>query len=360
MRAALLLALLMPLAAWGGAPFAPKVPLDAIDGIWVDRAVLAALPMRGAAWDALAAAAREPLSGPDLSDQEDPTNVRVLARALVFARTGDETLRQQVIRACMAAIGTEAGGRTLSLGRELAAYVIAADLVRLPTDEDARFRAFLRSVRDRKLKRRTLRSTQEDRPNNWGTHAAASRIAVALYLRDATDLARAARVFKGYLGDRDAYAGFRYGALDWQAAPDEPVGINPKGARKKGHDVDGIPPDDQRRCCSEFRWPPPRENYVWEAMQGALAAAVMLDRAGYDVWQWEDRALYRVLRWLHEVADYPARGDDTWQPHVVNHYYGTTFPAPVPSRSGKNVGFTDWTHGGRRAGAEHRASSPTR
>jgi len=29
----------------------------------------------------------------------------------------------------------------------------------------------------------------------------------------------------------------------------------------------------------------------------------------------------------------------------VNKYYGTGFPAPVPSRPGKNMGFTDYTHG---------------
>jgi hypothetical protein len=28
------------------------------------------------------------------------------------------------------------------------------------------------------------------------------------------------------------------------------------------------------------------------------------------------------------------------------YYYGESFPVPVPSRSGKNVGFTDWTHAG--------------
>ena len=53
----------------------------------------------------------------------------------------------------------------------------------------------------------------------------------------------------------------------------------------------------------------------------------------------------RAVRWLHDENDFPAEGDDTWQPHIVNHFYGTDFPAPVPSRSGKNVGFTDWTLG---------------
>jgi hypothetical protein len=62
------------------------------------------------------------------------------------------------------------------------------------------------------------------------------------------------------------------------------------------------------------------------------------------VWDWEDRALLRALRWAYDVVDYPAEGDDTWQPYVVNYYYGTNFAAPSPSRAGKNVGWTDWTH----------------
>lgn len=61
---------------------------------------------------------------------------------------------------------------------------------------------------------RTVVSTHEDRPNHWGTHAGGARIAVALYLHDAEDLERAGTVFRGWLGDRDAYAGFKYRALD--------------------------------------------------------------------------------------------------------------------------------------------------
>jgi hypothetical protein len=102
-------------------------------------------------------------------------------------------------------------------------------------------------------------------------------------------------------------------------------------------------PDDQRRAGG-FTWPPPKENYVWEALQGALAQAVILDRAGYDCWEWSDQALLRAVTWLHEECDYPASSDDTWQPHVVNFFYGSDFPAPVPSNPGKNVGWTDWTH----------------
>jgi hypothetical protein len=102
-------------------------------------------------------------------------------------------------------------------------------------------------------------------------------------------------------------------------------------------------PDDQRRAGT-FRWPPPKENYVYEGLQGALAEAVILHRAGYDVFNWQDRALLRAFQWLHTQASFPATGDDSWEPYVVNKYYGTSFPAPVPSKPGKNVGWTDWTH----------------
>jgi hypothetical protein len=108
--------------------------------------------------------------------------------------------------------------------------------------------------------------------------------------------------------------------------------------------LDGALADDQRRAGS-YSWPPPKENYVWEALQGDLVQAVILERAGYPAFEWEERALLRAARWLHDQAQFPAEGDDTWQPHVLNHYYGTYFPAPTPARMGKNVGWTDWTHG---------------
>ncbi|MFQ5859109.1 MAG: alginate lyase family protein [Anaerolineae bacterium] len=245
----------------------------------------------------------------------------------------------------MSIIGTEDGGDPLATWRRLGTYVIAADLVGLPGAQDQTFRDWLRTMQTKKLAPgdRSVADTHEIRPNNWGTHAGASRAAVAMYLGDDEELARTADVFKGYLGDRSSYAGFRYGDLSWQCDPNNPVGINPKGCAKEGHSIDGVLPDDQRRGGG-FRWPPPEENYVWGGLQGVLMQAVILDRAGYDVWTWEDQALKRAVEWLHNEANFPAEGDDTWQPHIINYYYGTNFPAPVPSRPGKNMGWTDWTH----------------
>jgi len=311
-------------------------------GIWITPAEIAALPTSGPAWNALNSWASQTIASPDLSDQNDPDNVITMAKALVYARTGNATYRLEVLDAITRMMGTEATGRTLSLGRELIAYVIAADLVGLPADLDLRFRTFLVQVRTENLQGNTLISTNEDRPNNWGMHAGATRMAVARYLGDTADLARAAQVFKGWLGDRNSYAGFTYGDLAWQSDPQHPVGINPLGATIQGHSVDGVLPDDQRRSGG-FTWPPPKENYVYEALQGALAQAVILHRAGYDVWNWSDRALLRAYQWLYTQCNFAAVGDDTWEMPLVDYYYGTHFWDGAATTPGKGVGFTDWT-----------------
>jgi hypothetical protein len=276
--------------------------------------------------------------------------VNTLAKALVYARTGDERYRTEVINLVMAAIDTELGGRTLALGRNLVSYVIAAELVSLPADKDQDFRNWLRRTLTEELDGRTLQSTHELRPNNWGTHAGASRAAVARYLGDVAELDRSARVFKGYLGDRASYANFSFGDLDWQCDPATPVGINRKGCTKEGHSIDGVLPDDQRRSGG-FTWPPPKENYVYEGLQGAIVQAIILRRAGYDTLNWENRALLRAYEWLRDEALFPAEGDDTWQLPLVDHFYGEFFWDGSTVRLGKNIGWTDWTHADRNGSA---------
>jgi len=313
------------------------------DGIWISPAEIIALPDHGPAWDALVAQAQKPIA-PNLSDQNDPSNVRVLARALVAVRTGSAQAREEVLRALEKVQGTEAGARSLSVSRELMAYVIAAELVGLDGAQRDKFEIWLRAVCEQDFKGRTLRSTHEDRPNNWGTHAGASRLAVAIYLDDQKEIERAAWVFRGWTGDITGWHEFKFGERWWQ--PENATrnyGINPVGARISSQPVGGVLPDDQRRG-GPFQWPPPREEYVYEALQGAVAQAVMLERLGMPAWEWGDRALLRAFEWLHEHADYPAAGDDAWLPHIINRAYGTRFPALVPTRPGKAIGFSDWTH----------------
>jgi len=311
-------------------------------GIWVERSVVRSLPTSGGAWDRLAKDALGEWGVANLAYQDSRHDVYTLAGALYAVRMNDTAMRARVVSSIESAIGTEDGGRTLGLGRNLTGYVLAADLVGY---RSARFSAWLDQVRFESLEGNTLVSTHMDRPNNWGTHAGAARIAVARYLGDEADLAAAVRVFRGYLGDRAVYARFQFGDPEWQADPSAPVPINPAGSVKNGYVVDGAVVDDVRRCECAVTSPAPKENYQWEAMQGIVTQATLLDAAGYDdVWRWSDAAIARAVGFLYEQALFPAEGDDTFLPYLIDAGLGTRYSVGVEAQMGKSIGYTDWTH----------------
>jgi hypothetical protein len=354
-------------------PPPPRTLPTARDGIWISRAEVRRLPMQGTAWERVKDAADGPLGEADIADQDSDHDVLTLAVGLVYARTGEESYRRKAAEAIESAVGTEQGGRTLALGRNLLSYVIAADLIDLRAYDpagEASFREWLAAVRHEPLGSeavddQSLIGTAERSLSNWGGMAAASRVAIAAYLGDERDLARAAKVMKGWLGDRSAYPGipgplfgpddvgkgFRAGGYDddlsWQADPDRPQGVNPAGARKQGHSIDGALPDDMRRG-GPFHWPPEYTQYPREALSGYVALAELLYRRGYHVYAWEDRALLRATRFLFELGgSFP--DEEWWEPAVpaywiINDRYGTSFPVEVSSRIGRNFGWTDWTH----------------
>ena len=319
----------------------PTAPAGAVRGVWLSPQEITQLPTTGTGWDHVKGAADGSVGTPNIANQDSEHDTNTLAIALVYVRLNDANYRNKAAQAIKSAVGTEQGARTLALGRNLASYVIAADLIDLksldPSYDSGTFRPWLKKQRD------ALISTHEDRPNNWGTHAGSSRTAADVYLGDTADLARSAQVLHGWLGDRSAYSGFQYGDLDWQCNPAQPVGINPPGCTRSDHSIDGVLPDDQRRSGG-FGWPPPKANYVYGGLSGAIVQAEILHRAGYDTWNWNSQALLRAYKWLHEQANFPAGGDDEWQPFLVNHVYHTSFPAHTPASTGKHMGWTDWTH----------------
>jgi hypothetical protein len=166
--------------------------------------------MAGAAWERVKAAADGPLGEADIADQDSDHDVLTMAVALVYARTGDESYRRKAAEAIESAVGTEQGGSTLALGRNLLSYVIAADLIDLRAYDpagEASFREWLAAVRHEPVgsdavRDQTLIGTAERALNNWGGMAGSSRVAIAAYLGDERDRARAAKVMKGWLGDR--------------------------------------------------------------------------------------------------------------------------------------------------------------
>jgi len=326
--------------------------------IWLTASELKSLPMSGIAWSDVQAAAKSGWGTADIHDSDYVHNIGTLAGALYSARSGDAQIKSKTQAALKAIIGTEVGPQEggqqpgLAVSRKLASYVIAADLIDYT---DSAFKSWLSALRTKKLSDgNSIVSIHERRGNNWGTMAGASRVAADLYLGDQTDLGKATKVHRGWLGDRSQYAGFDWGSLDWQANKAAPVGINKKGATLQingaPRNVDGVQPDDQRR--TGFQWPPAKGNYPWGALGPALVTTELLRHTGTEARLWSDSAPLRAARWLYDVNANPPDGDDGWQPALLSFLYPAYNFAGAALARGKNMAFTQWTHATRSASAQ--------
>jgi hypothetical protein len=338
---------------------APPSPRPDDEFLLMPRAQFMALPTSGPAWDALVFWANEDPGRPDLTDQDDRHGVHILASALVAARIDDPAYREKARAGILSAIGTEREGANnsiLSLGRQLGAYVLAADFIGLDGADDERFRAWLSDIRTRELaghgRWRALVQTHEDAPNNWGSFTGASRIAASLYLRDTADVARAAQILRGFLGDRSAYSNFQgvEGARSWACDPEHYTPVNPPCTRG-GIDLDGAIVRDIDRGGNR-KWPPGRDGigYTLESLQGLTVQAELLTVNGFgDVWSWSDQALKRAAGIVTRSGE---AGGLTWNRSEVSHYvpwllnarYGLDLPTE-PAGIGRVFGFTDWLYG---------------
>ena len=314
--------------------------------------------MRGCGWNSLQEAADEadPLAA-TLSDGDSNNNVQILAAAIVFARTGDSRYRDKVISANeLLRRRGKPSQSTLRWGRELGAYVVAADLVGYRT---ASYEAWLRQMAEvfEGDDGRTLVETLHQRPNNWGTMAFGTLAAVYAYLEDSVQL-RNLRLYWESRVEGPMPEVARFGDdTSWQFDVGNPLLINPIDARKSGLTIDGIVPDDMRRNGSFSNPPPtPRTSYHWETLQGMVMAARILERSGEPIWMTGDRALFRAFqvlqdRWSKIDQGYRASGDDVWMLPFIDHAYGSSFSAeydPCNSRidlHGKNIGWP-WVLGG--------------
>ncbi|MEX0685703.1 MAG: hypothetical protein WD267_04985 [Balneolales bacterium] len=327
------------------------------ESLWLNQSEIDKLPTEGESFENVLEFANQGLEA-DISDQNNSHNTQTLAAALLCARDVDPRYCEQSEKGLQDVIGTEAGGRTLALGRNLLAYVLAADLIGY---KEAEFVNWLDYVRTAEISSRAgmlhLQDAAMRDPSNWGNHARASMIATARYLENEELLDSLANRFHDYVGRSSEGWDFRVD-MSWHADPENPLGINPPGSIIEGHNVDGVIPDDQRRAGDSFdpylpfHWPPIKTGYSWETLQGIVAAAELLNRAGYPAWEWESQAVLRAVNWLYNtkfddgLVD-AAQGDDRWQIWLINYAYGSDFPAEIATEPGKNLGFTDWTHGGR-------------
>jgi hypothetical protein len=309
----------------------------------LDPAELGARPTSGRAWDALVAAARDRSGGVALADQDNTHAARTLAAALVYARTGDTAYRDHVVSVLRSLPSASlSGARVLSISRQLAGYAAAADTTGY---RDAAFTSWLGGMRTRDIGNHgrwtTITGTSEDSANNWGTWAMASRVAISAYLGDTTDLARAATVFRGFTGDRAAYAGFRP-TNDYDPAwtCGSYVPIAPAGCANDGAIVEDISRSEGSAPAVDATG----LTYSWEALGGATLTARVLHNSGYtDVWHWSDDALLRAARFLHDHGGYaPRYRVNQYIPHEINTAYSADLGPTGTAGHGRQFGFTDW------------------
>lgn len=321
--------------------------------IWLTDSEIKSLPHTGEAWANVLSAAEGEFDAPNLT-LRNYHGVECFAAALAWARTRNESFRTKLVvevnKTLNASIDLD---DALDACRSLGIYAIAMSTANLdPKPYRDWFRNELRRVYRGGGGGGSIIQIHERRPNNWGAHAFASRVAVDLYIGDEQDLQRAVQVHQEFLGVAPVVSNFDYGELSWQSDASRPVGINRVGATINGHDVDGVIPDDQRRS-GQFAWPPKKENYVYECLQGLITGTVLLCRNGYpDAHRWSDSALKRAYRWLYQVCKFPAEGDDRFQVDLLHYLYGdevayAALPAS-PYQMGKAMGYADWSHRGRR------------
>lgn len=300
---------------------------------------VAGLPTSGSAWLAVKAAADSAAGTATITcNQDNRTHPKVaLAAGLVYARTGDTAYRTKAISLVEAARASAAncGNAILSLGRQLGAYVLAADYAGY---RDAGFVAWVSSVRTQDFPSshglwHVLRTTAGITSNNWGTFALASETAADAYLGDTAGLARDWAIFHGY-GD-NTWTSFVFTSSHqavWECPT--PYALNP--ASCSDPQKEGAAVEDASR--STF---PTLGNYAAESPQGYVLTAEILQKAGYAAWTTNTAQVCRNAKWRERGSNLNYTSADTYVTWSTNRRCGFSQPT-VAAGYGRVFGFTDW------------------
>lgn len=341
-------------------------------GIWISAEELQRRPMSGSEWNNLIRKAEGSLGTANVGDQDSKHDTATLATALAAVRTGRTDLRQKATNALLSAIGTEeeGRGRWLSVGRNLGAYVIAADLLDLHADGDpsspgSRIEVWLARFFTRTLKHNNNDNQIHFRDSAWasGSNASAqegfSYAALAAYLNRRDELDWSWTAFRRYAGDRTSLHTMSANDTSWQYIPSDPVGIQDPGSTKNGCRLDGAIGNDMSRGGS-YSCTPEYTQYPWVGLEGAVPAALILQRAGYPAFDVVAKALKRATDYLFHVRT--VTGNSNWFDgdrareivYLINLAYDANFPFIGPAGEGRTVGWTDWTHDSKsvRAGSQ--------
>jgi hypothetical protein len=347
----------------------PSVPQSVgSGGMWITSNEIMRLPTSGRAWDSMRSAAYGGWGTADLKNQDNKHAIYTLAGALVYARTGDTSMRAKVrdgILAAKRSMDASAEWQTdngvLAAGRQIGAYVISADIIGLrnfDANTDNEFRGWLATIRTTNIgthgRWKSITFTCENAAANWGTFACASRIAASIYIGDTADVNRAANIIRAFLGERSAYPAdapgrngyFQHtGGYDpsWVCNDASWTGINP-GCVKSGVNLDGVLVEDAARgggCCNLQG---SGVGYSWEALQGLFVSAELLYRTGAygNPYQWSNQALKRSLDFMQR-SGWGISNVAKYVPWMANVRYGTAYPV-ANSITGRILCWGDWMY----------------
>jgi hypothetical protein len=265
----------------------PEPPV-VVEGDFLLSVDLATRPSSGTAWSSMEAKARGSFPSPDLDNQDSQHAAHVLAAALVGVRLGDTAMTNKAKAGIDAAILTQTdntGNNVLSLGRQLAGYVLAASAMDY---HPVGLETFLSQIRTRVVgghsrwdRMSVLPASDQtdgtigDSSTNWGILSLASVTAIDAFLGDSAGLARDLKLFRGWCGDLTA-SGHVFPSVTakngWVAptasTPWRPIQNAPGDPR------DGAPTEDAWRAGA---YPTISNTYVMDAIGGlALTAELLL------------------------------------------------------------------------------------
>lgn len=381
-------------------------PYDhATHGIWLNYYDLmnpTSHPTSGTAWNAMyqVAVGMQPGAG-IVGDQNSDEDVQVMAAALVAVRTNDAAMKADVADALYLLIGTEhqGDGDWLSASRNLTAYTIAADVLKMDgtwaqqtwSSKLVAFDEWLHDLLDGTTlliagggEGSVLGDPRKIIPFASGSNAASQEglcyIAMSAYFREYDRLAYGWERFRVLVGDRPVTNPNTYGpqigvirieqglGSGW-AGFDPYKGDKPINATGIYNCDGGNPPvcyelggciiNDHRRGGS-WKVPPGNTNYPWTGIQGIMPAAVILHRFGYDALNAGDAACARMFEAQARLDGWftpplTSTGTAWWDydramecKHLFSKMYAEAnpglYPYETPVDIGKTVGFTDWTH----------------
>jgi hypothetical protein len=354
----------------------PETPRVDLTDILYQRAEIMKRPTTGADWERLAKRALGTWAVPNLGDNNAQGDADVIAGALYAVRMNDDAMRAKVVNQLALAIKSPLT-RTLELGRGLAGYVIAANLIGYAEPAFAKWVhamvAWKFGAGDRWGSFDTILATDHGFNSNWATQCRRSVIVASIYLQQVgTDAQKAdaekwlrlsVLAHKRDIGAEDNYAELPpliSSPTGWSGDASPVVGINPAGTTKeiggKVRNLDGARPADWLRSKVDGRedreatvWPPNPVTYHWEGLTPQIVTAAILHQHELCAFDAADNAIVRATKALYgEIPNdppfiNPAAGDDKCAPWIVNHFAGTRFPTEaddMPDKAG--VGWMSW------------------